>query len=64
MIRNSHDTNQASEDTRPTILRNLKNVEAREDDIVRLDVFVVGEPQPDVSFALFRKIYRKKNKKY
>ena len=34
---------------RPVIHRNLKNVEAREDDRVKLELFVVGEPQPDVS---------------
>lgn len=34
---------------RPALHRNLKNVEAREDDQVKLELFVVGEPQPDVS---------------
>lgn len=34
---------------RPAIHRNLKNVEAREDDQVKLELFVVGEPQPEVS---------------
>lgn len=44
---NSQDTNQ-NEEARPTLLRNLKNVEAKLAGFVRLDLFVQGEPQPDV----------------
>lgn len=33
---------------RPTIHRNLRNVEAREGDEIKLELFVVGEPQPDI----------------
>lgn len=42
----------AAAGNRPAIHRNLKNVEAREDDQVKLELFVVGEPQPDVSVLL------------
>ena len=37
----------------PTILRNLKNIETRQGNFVQLDLYGVGEPQPDVSLHLF-----------
>lgn len=50
-LRNSHDTNTANEESRPTLLRNLRNAEAKSGSFVRLDLFVSGEPQPDVSYS-------------
>ena len=36
--------------TRPTIIRHLKNINAFEFDYVRLDCFLIGEPQPSVTW--------------
>ena len=49
--RNSQDTNNlTNEETRPTLLRHLKNVETKQGAFVRLDLYACGEPQPDVIF--------------
>jgi len=57
---------------RPQILRNLKNVEVRETDQIKLEVFVDGEPQPDIKwyqndvqiFTNQRRVFLMNNDKY
>ena len=36
--------------SRPTIIRNLRNINAIEKDYVRLDCFLIGEPEPEITW--------------
>jgi hypothetical protein len=56
--RNSRDTSTTNEEARPTLLRNLKNLEVKSGSFVRLDLFVSGQPQPDVNFTAFFLLFK------
>lgn len=47
-FRNSQESNPNQQDKVPTILRHLKNAEIKQGNTVQLDLFAVGEPQPEV----------------
>jgi hypothetical protein len=53
-FRNSLDENAANQDKLPTVLRNLKNIEAKEGALVQFDLFAVGQPQPEVCIFFFQ----------
>ena len=36
------------DDRKPAILRNLKNLEVKQGSVVELDLFAIGDPQPEV----------------